>query len=129
MGRVVVDALDAGGDVFAYGADATVSRATRRADALWSSSLGSLIGGGGGSVDTGTPLLTVFVDGSEAAGTNGETGVQVEAGPQVGAHTIEAILCDGVIEVTARTTDGTPLALGTSQPGDRAEAAAACAGS
>ncbi len=50
----------------------------------------------------------MFVDGSEAAGTNGEAGVQVEAGPRVGAHTTDAILGDGSVEVTARTTDGTP---------------------
>ena len=57
-------------------------------------------------------MVTVFVDATEAAPTNGETGVQVEAGPQVGPHTLEAILCDGIIEVTARTQDGTPLAIG-----------------
>ena len=122
VGRVVVDALDASGDVFADEPDGTVARTARNADALWSSSLDSLIGGDGATIESAAPIVTMFVDGSEAAGTNGEAGVQVEAGPRVGAHTTEAILCDGVIDVT-------PLALGTPQPGDRAEAAPVCAGS
>jgi hypothetical protein len=36
----------------------------------------------------------------------------VEAGLRVGRDTIEAILCDGIVEVTAHTTDGIPLAMG-----------------
>ncbi len=60
-----------------------------------------------------TPVVSVFVDATEAAPTNAETGVTVEAGPQVGPNTLQAILCDGVIEVTARTPDGMPLAFGT----------------
>ena len=54
----------------------------------------------------------MFVDASEAAPTRGEAGVTIEAGPRVGEATIEAILCDGIVEVTARTSDGMPLALG-----------------
>ena len=84
----------------------------RNADALWAISLDALSGGDGATIDTATPLLTVFVDATEAAATNGEAGVVVEAGPRVGRSTIEAILCDGVIEVTARTSDGIPLAMG-----------------
>ena len=64
--------------------DVSVSRPARRADALWSISLDSLAGGDGATIDLSTPLLTVFVDATETADTNGETGVQVEAGPQVG---------------------------------------------
>ncbi len=58
------------------------------------------------------PVVSVFVDASEAAATNGEAGVTVAAGPQVGPNTLAAILCDGIVEVTARTPDGTPLAVG-----------------
>ena len=36
----------------------------------------------------------------------------VEAGPRVGRAAVEAVLCDGVIEVTARNQDGTPLDMG-----------------
>ena len=84
----------------------------RNADALWAISLDSLAGGDGATIDTATPLLTVFVDATEAAPTNGEAGVTIEAGPRVGRSAIEAILCDGIVEVTGRTRDGIPLAMG-----------------
>lgn len=111
-GRVVVEALEARADTFPYGPEAPSSRATRNADALWSIALDSLHGSDGATVESAATMLSVFVDATETAATNGEAGVQVEAGPQVGPHTIEAILCDGIIEVTARMKDGTPLALG-----------------
>jgi hypothetical protein len=110
-GSIVVAALDAKADTLPAEPD-TTSRAARNADALWAISLDSLAGGDGASIDTSTPLLTVFVDASEAAATSGEAGVTVEAGPRVGVATIEAILCDGMVEVTARTRNGVPLALG-----------------
>lgn len=57
--------------------------------------------------DTPTPAqVTVFVDASLAAGSDGETGVVLEAGPAVARQALEAILCDSVQEVTARTEDG-----------------------
>ena len=61
------------------------------------------------SFDTSTPLTTVFMDATEAAPTNGEAVAMIEAGPRVGPNTVEAILCDGIIEVTARAQDGIPL--------------------
>ena len=88
------------------------SRAARWADALWAISLDSLSGGDGASIDESVPLLAVFVDANEAAASNGQAGVVLEAGPRVGEAAIEAILCDGVVEVTARMSDGTPLRLG-----------------
>ena len=88
------------------------SRAARNVDALWAISLDSLAGGDGATIETATPLLTVFVDATHAAPTNGQAGVVVEAGPRVGEAAIEAILCDGTVEVTARTCEGIPLALG-----------------
>lgn len=108
----MVDALEAKADAFPYGPTAEPSRTTRNADALWAICTDSTEGGDGASVEGPGPMVTVFVDASDAAKTNGETGVQIESGPQVGPHTLEAILCQGTIEVTARTTDGIPLAMG-----------------
>jgi hypothetical protein len=50
--------------------------------------------------------ITVFVDAVEAAASNGQTGVVLEAGPQVGADALAAILCDATTEVIARTENG-----------------------
>ena len=110
-GSIVVQALEAKADTFPA-EPGTVSRAARNADALWAISLDSLCGGDGATIDTAPPLLTVFVDATQAAATRGEAGVAIEAGPRVGAAAIEAILCDGIVEVTARTSEGIPLALG-----------------
>ena len=111
-GRTVVDALEAKADTFPYGPTVEPSRTTRNADALWAICADSTEGGDGVAVEGAGPMVTIFIDASEAAMTNGETGVQIEAGPQVGPHTLEAILCQGTIEVTARTADGLPLAMG-----------------
>ena len=111
-GRTVVAALEARGDEFPYGPDATPSRTTRNADALWSISHDAVTGSDGATIDTTSPVLTVFVDATEAAPTSGQAGVTLEAGPRVGANAIEAILCNGIVEVTAKTADGRPLALG-----------------
>ena len=111
-GRTIVAALETRGDTFPYGADVTPARTTRNADALWSISHDAVTGSDGASIDASTPVLTVFVDTTEAAATNGQAGVTLETGPRVGANAIEAILCTGVVEVTSRTRDGQPLALG-----------------
>ncbi len=111
-GRVVVQALEARADRFPYGPAANPSRTTRNADALWAISQDAIRGTDGASVENHGPVVSVFVDASEAAATNGEAGVTVAAGPQVGPNTLAAILCDGIVEVTARTPDGTPLAVG-----------------
>ncbi len=111
-GRVFVEALDAKCDELPEDPDGNRSRTTRYADALWTMSLDSLAGGDGASIDSATPLLTVFVDANRAAATNGESGVVIEAGPRVGPSTIEAILCDGIIEVTARGASGEPINMG-----------------
>ena len=111
-GRTVVEALETRGDSFPYGSGVAPSRTTRNADALWSISHDAVAGSDGATVDNASPVLTVFVDATEAAPTNGTTGVTLEAGPRVGPNAVEAILCNGTVEVTARTTDGQPLALG-----------------
>jgi len=110
-GRIIIDALETEADTFPKG-PGRVSRAARNVDALWAISLEALYGGDGASIEDPTPVLTVFVDAAEAAATDGEAGVTVQGGPRVGEAAIEAILCDGVIEVTARTQDGTPLRMG-----------------
>ena len=110
-GKIVIDALEAKADTFPK-EPGQVSRAARNADALWAISLDALYGTDGASIEEATPVLTVFVDASEAAASNGEAGVTVAGGPRVGEAAIEAILCDGIIEVTARTKDGTPLRMG-----------------
>ncbi|MGB9357381.1 MAG: DUF222 domain-containing protein [Acidimicrobiia bacterium] len=111
-GRTVVEALETRGDEFPYGPQVTPTRTTRNADALWSISHDAVTGGDGATIDSSTPVLTVFVDATEAAASNGTTGVTLEAGPQVGPNAVEAIMCTGAVEVTARTADGQPLALG-----------------
>jgi hypothetical protein len=111
-GRCFVDALDAKADQLPPDPDGNQTRTTRWADALWAISLDSLAGSDGATVESATPLLTVFVDATDAAPTGGETGVTIEAGPRVGRDTIEAILCNGIIEVTGRSEDGTPLDMG-----------------
>ena len=50
--------------------------------------------------------VTVFVDTAHATLTNGQAGVVLEAGPLVGREALEAVLCDSVTEVIARTGDG-----------------------
>ena len=105
-GRTVVAALEAKADSFPYGPTVNPSRTTRNADALWAISHDSITGDNGAAIDSHGPIVSVFVDATEAAATNAETGVTVEGGPQVGPNTLQAILCDGVVEVTARTSDG-----------------------
>jgi len=50
--------------------------------------------------------VTVFVDAAHATETSGETGVVLEAGPNVGREALQAVICDSVTEVIARTADG-----------------------
>jgi hypothetical protein len=50
--------------------------------------------------------VSVFVDTKHAVSTNGEAGVVLEAGPRVGRHALEAVLCDAVVEVIGRSEDG-----------------------
>lgn len=62
-----------------------------------------------------TITTTVVVDATEAAGTSGESGVWVASGQRVGPAALEQILCESTVEVTARTEDCVPLAIGSSQ--------------
>ncbi|NIA24443.1 MAG: DUF222 domain-containing protein [Gammaproteobacteria bacterium] len=58
------------------------------------------------------PVVTIFVDATQAAATNGQGGVTIASGPRVGPRTLQAILCEGSIEVTATTKDGQILGIG-----------------
>ena len=59
--------------------------------------------------------ITVFVDAGKATPTDGKAGIRLLAGPRVGAHALEAILCDCVTEVTVNAADGTPMVYGRTQ--------------
>jgi hypothetical protein len=56
--------------------------------------------------------VTLVCDARDATPSNGETGVTVVGGPRVGPHALEAVLCDGVVDLIALTSDGTPLGVG-----------------
>jgi HNH endonuclease len=103
-GAVIDKALTEKADGYAAMPDGTRPDSSwRRATALFDLCLG----------DEPPPTqVTVFVDAAVAAQTDGQTGVIVEAGPRVGPRTLEAVLCDAVIEVTARTEAGTPMGYG-----------------
>jgi hypothetical protein len=111
-GRCLVEALDGKADQLPRDPDRSQSRGTRWVDALWAISLDSLAGTDGATIDSGSSLLTVFIEANRAASTEGEAGVVIESGPRVGPDTVEAIFCDGIIEVTGRSEDGTPLSMG-----------------
>ena len=108
-GRTFLDALDTAVDTLPAAGEA---RTTRRADALWKISIDALRGSDGASVEAAAPVLTVFVDATDAAPSNGEAGVWIDSGPRVGRDTLDAILCDGIVEVTAKAAHGTPLDMG-----------------
>lgn len=107
-GRIVDTALTDRADQFPPG---TGGRAQRRADALVSMSQDSLTGSPGDSGPAG-PLVTVFVDAAQASETEGATGAWIDVGPRVGPATLERILCEGHVDVIARTPDGRPLDIG-----------------
>ena len=84
------------------------SQAARRFDGLSDLCLRTSDGDSGGQSIT----ATVVVDARTAAQANGESGAWLATGPRIGPLTLERILCESTIEVTARIEDGTPLAVG-----------------
>lgn len=105
-GRIVEKALSERIDEFPH-ESASVSQ--RRADALVAVCQDSLTG----STAESSPMsVAVFVDATQAAATNAETGLVVEAGPRIGRRTLEGILCNAITEVTARTEAGTLVDIG-----------------
>jgi hypothetical protein len=67
------------------------------------------------SDDPPSAQVTVFVDAHHVVETNGQTGVTLDAGVRVGRQALQAVLCDAVTEVTARTADGRFMEYGRSQ--------------
>jgi len=87
------------------------TRAQRRADALVATCTGNSAGSGPASV------VSVFVDAthrSQLNATQPRSGVRAEvaAGPRIGPQTLERLLCDSTVEVTAVTENGQPLGVG-----------------
>ncbi len=87
------------------------SQAQGRADALVSIAQDSLHGS---QLETpsSAPVVSIFVDAHEAAGSNGQTGAEIDVGPRVGPLTLEEVLCDGRVEILVTAQDGTPLTVG-----------------
>jgi hypothetical protein len=109
-GALVQEALDTRADQIALETGSTEPRAARRVDALVSLCTSNQPGDGEGS----SPVtVTVVVEAKTAAPTNGEAGGWIVSGPRVGPATLEQLLCETVVEVTAVTEDGQPLAIGT----------------
>ena len=86
------------------------TREQRRADALVAIAQDSLDGtrpeGAAG------PIVTVTIDGTRAADTNGEAGVWLMGGPRIGPDTLDRILCEGSVELLLATSHGRLLAIG-----------------
>ena len=107
-GKIVASTLDEVADQLPQApAGHLESRATRRADALFTICDRRLDGEPGAGVNT-----TVIVD-----ATDPETvrpNAWVVSGPRVGPNTLERLLCESPVEVIAVTADGRPLAVGNS---------------
>jgi 5-methylcytosine-specific restriction endonuclease McrA len=56
--------------------------------------------------------ISVFVDAGQALATDGEAGVELEAGPRIGRDALEAILCEAVTELTVTEREGRLMAYG-----------------
>jgi hypothetical protein len=67
------------------------------------------------SDDPPSAQVTVIVDAHHATATDAEAGVVLESGVRVGRQALQAVLCDAVTEVTARTADGRLMEYGRRQ--------------
>ncbi len=113
-GAVVEKALNDRGDEFPDFPDGRrLTRGQRSADALVAISQDSLDGTARGGSSPTQPLATVFVDATLAAPTRGESGAEMAAGPRIGPDTLDLILCDGMVEITAVDAEGRPGAVGS----------------
>lgn len=109
--KIVEEALRRVGDDLPDSPDGRSSLAQRNADALVELCLGE-------ETDSGAagPAATVVVDARVAAPTDGEAGVSVLGGGRVGPGALDAVQCEGTIEVVAVAEDGTPLGIGHASP-------------
>jgi hypothetical protein len=108
--RIMEKAVDQRADEI-IPADQRLAVAERRALALVSILQDSLYQNDAESEAPATEVA-VTVDARTAAGTNGETGISVLAGPRLGPRILEEILCHGLVDVLGITGDGKPLDLG-----------------
>lgn len=100
--KVLAEAADQLPAVDGLSTDSSWKRATALVDCL-------------GSDDPPPAQLTVVVDAKHAASSDGQAGVVLEPGSRVGRETLNAILCDTVVEVTARTEQGRYMDYGRRQ--------------
>ncbi|MBT8212197.1 MAG: HNH endonuclease [Acidimicrobiia bacterium] len=56
-------------------------------------------------------VVSVMVDATQASSTDAETGVRITGGPRIGPDTLDAITCEGAVEVMV-DRHGTPIAVG-----------------
>lgn len=112
-GAVVEQALIARGDQFPRLPDGNrPTRGHRSADALVTLCAESLDNAGGDDSGGTVPTVTIVCDARDASASNGETGVTVVGGPRAGPQALEAVLCDGLVEIVAMDSDGVPLGVG-----------------
>jgi hypothetical protein len=108
-GSLVEKALQERADTFPPLPDGSRPTLTQRlADALVSICQDALTGADPDRAAP-TPHVTVFVDAALAAPTRGETGAEVAGGPRVGPQTLQALLCDGQVDLTL-LREGRPVA-------------------
>ena len=114
-GQVVEQALHARGDSLESLPGARGSVSERNADALTSLCLDSLTQVAE-EVDTQAPeppsaQITVFVEASLAAASDGEAGLEVAAGPRIGLEALGEWLCNAKVDLTL-IQGGVPLGVG-----------------
>jgi hypothetical protein len=56
--------------------------------------------------------ITVMVDARTATQTNGESGVAILGGTQIGRNALQGLMCNSIVEVLGVANDGQPLNLG-----------------
>jgi hypothetical protein len=109
--RILEKAVDQKADEIIPGEE-KLSIAERRALGLVAICQDSLYEDGSETSPSAPADVAVIVDARSAAKTNGETGVWVLGGPRVGPAMLEAVLCEGKIEVFGITEEGEPMRLG-----------------
>lgn len=62
--------------------------------------------------------MTVFVDAGDAAGTSGELGGGIAAGPRIGTDTIDRVVCEGSTALVG-LADGRPVVTRPAPGGSR----------
>lgn len=100
--KVLNETADALPDFEGLNADSGWKRATALVESLISD-------------DAPPANVTVIVDATDAARTDGASGVVLEPGANVGREALRAILCDAVTEVTARDGTGRYMDYGRTQ--------------